>query len=424
MKRILIIAYSYPPLMEAQSLRWAHLSRELRMKGHAVDVLTISLPDYYRDGFYLIEKIPVFRSYPGPIQGLFFRAKASLQVEDRSYQEKRKSTFHQFLRKEYEVLRRVLNQVMIPDFRTEWFVFAIPRLFCLMREKRYDLLITSHEPGVDHLLGAVVKRIYPVYWVGDFSDPMVAPYTPKWRKSFDQKVQGSLLRKMDLILVTNEKLKKDFRSHYPFLSQDQICVLPQGFDGHLLLKDTKEEGPYGKKLRLIYTGTFYRNERDPAELLKALRELEIEIEFVIAGRNDAFVEDLKRFGLLESKVTYLGYLSYKDSLAIQADGNVLVYLGNRVQNQVPGKIYEYLGSKKPILAIVQHPCDEAEDLVSKLRRGVVTVNQASKIKEAILDLWGLYKEKRLYQSFNLSLEGIEQYSWQALAERLLSQLPR
>jgi hypothetical protein len=144
---------------------------------------------------------------------------------------------------------------------------------------------------------------------------------------------------------------------------------------------------------------------------------------VIAGRNDAFVEDLKRFGLLVGKVAYLGYLSYKNLLAIQAAWNVLVYLGNRVQNQVPGKIYEYLGSRKPILAIVQHPCNEVEDLVSKPRRGIVTLNQTSNIKRAILDLWGLYKEKKLYQSFNLSLEEMEEYSWQALAGRLLSRLP-
>ena len=127
---------------------------------------------------------------------------------------------------------------------------------------------------------------------------------------------------------------------------------------------------------------------------------------------------MKNFGLLEGKITYLGYLSYKDSLEMQAKGHVLVYLGNRVQNQVPGKIYEYLGTKKPILAIVQHPCDEAGALVSRLHRGVVTINQASEIQEAILGLWGSYREKRLYQSFDLSSEGIEQYSWQALAERL------
>ena len=175
-------------------------------------------------------------------------------------------------------------------------------------------------------------------------------------------------------------------------------------------KDTNKEEACGEMLRLIYTGTFYRNERDPIEIFKTLRELEIEVEWVIAGRNDAFVEDLKRFGLLGGKVTYLGYLSYKNSLAIQATRNVLVYLGNRVQNQVPGKIYGYLGSSKPILAIVQHPCDKVEDLVSKPRRRIVTLNQTSSIKRSILDLWGLYKEKRLYQSFNLSLEGMEEYS--------------
>ena len=84
------------------------------------------------------------------------------------------------------------------------------------------------------ILGAVKKKNYPVYWIGDFSDPMVTPYTPKSGTSVDQKVQGFLFRKMNLILVTNQKLREEFLSQYPFLSQDQVCLLPQGFDGRLL----------------------------------------------------------------------------------------------------------------------------------------------------------------------------------------------
>ncbi len=419
MKQILIIAYAYPPLIEAQSIRWASLSRELHRQGNHVDVLTISLPDYYRDGFYLIGDISVHRTYPGPIQSLFFQAKASLRVGDRSYQEKRESVLHQCLKEGYDLVRKFLNQVMIPDLRSEWFLFSVFRLFSLMKKRHYDILISSHEPGVDHLLGLVAKRFYPVYWIGDFSDPMVAPYTPKWRRDLDQQIQGFLLRQMDLILVTNNRLKEDFLAQYPFLFPQHICVLTQGFDTQSS-EDIKRKRFIEKKLRLIYTGTFYREERDPGELLRALKELEIEVELVIVGRNDGFIEEVQRLGLLNNRVTYLGFLSYRETIDIQNEGDVLVYIGNRAQNQIPGKIYEYLGAKKPILAIVQHPDDVAEDLVLKLKRGIVTTNETQRIKEAILSLWSLYREKRLYQSFNLSLEGVDQYSWRSLAGQLLS----
>jgi hypothetical protein len=420
MKRILIIAYSYPPLMEAQSIRWAYLSRELVRKGNEVDVLTIKLPDYYNDGLNLVSGVSVHRTYPGPMQSLFFHTKAALHVEDKSYQEKRKSIIHQFLRRSYDALRRLMNIILIPDLRTEWFIFAIFKLFRLMNKKRYELVISSHEQGVDHLLGFIAKSFYPIHWIGDFSDPMVAFYTPKLRKPIDERIQGALLKRMDRVLVTNQRLKEDFLTQYPFLSSERIDVLTQGFDNGLW-KETEVAITHKKKLRLVYTGTFYRGERDPLELFKALRDLEeIDLEFIIAGRNDEVVGDAKRFGLLGHKVVYLGYLKYRDSIRMQNEADILVHIGNRSPNQVPGKIYEYMGAGKPILAILKNPDDEIKDLVLKLRRGVVVPNESSKIKEAICSLWELYKKEKLYSSFDLSSENVHQYSWESLANALVS----
>jgi hypothetical protein len=172
---------------------------------------------------------------------------------------------------------------------------------------------------------------------------------------------------------------------------------------------------YKKKLRLVYTGTFYRDERDPLELFKALRDLkEMDVEFIIAGRNDEVIGDAKKFGLLGSKVIYLGYLKYEESIRAQYEGDVLVHIGNKSSNQVPGKIYEYLGARKPILAILENPNDEIKDLVLKLERGVVTP------KEAISYLLELYKKEKLYSSFNLSLEDVAQYSWGSLSNLLIN----
>jgi len=405
--------------MEAQSIRWAHFSRELVKKGNEVDVLTIRLPSYYDDGLDLVRGVSVHRTYPGPIQSLFFNTKAALRVEDKSYQEKRGSIAHQFMRGGYETLRRVMNFVLIPDLRTEWLLFAVFRLFRLMNKKHFDIVISSHEPGVDHLLGFVAKTFYPIQWIGDFSDPMFTFYTPKMRRPIDQRVQGALLKRMDRVLVTNRRLKEDFLTQYPFLSSERICVLTQGFDDEFW-KDA-DMGVHAKeKLRLVYTGTFYRNERDPLELFKALKDLdEMDIEFFIAGRNDEVVSDAKRFGLLGNKVKYLGYLRYRDALRVQQEGDVLVYIGNRSSNQVPGKIYEYLGARKPILAILKNPNDEIKDLVLNLKRGIVTPDESSKIKEALSFLWGLYKREKLYSSFNLSLEDARPYSWESLSNLLI-----
>ena len=420
MRQILMISYSYPPLMEAQSIRWAHLSKELIKKGNQLDVLTIKLPSYYGDGLYLVRGASIHRTYPGPVQGLFFRTKATLRVEDKSYQEKRDSLPHQFLRGCYDALRKFMNLVLIPDLRTEWFPFAVPGLLQLMNKKQYDIVISSHEPGVDHLLGFVAKALYKTYWIGDFSDPMVTFYTPKVRQPIDKRIQGILLKKMDRILVTNQRLKENFLAQYPSLTRDRITVLTQGFDDEFW-KGMEVTRTYRKKLRLVYTGTFYRKERDPSELFRALSQIqEEEIELIIAGRNDDFVADAKRLGLLANKVTFLGYLRYEDSIRVQNEGDVLVHIGNQSPNQVPGKVYEYLGARKPILAIFKNPNDESKDLILRLDRGVVTPDESLKIKDTLLFLLYLFQKEKLYSSFNLSLEEVCQYSWSSLSNLLVS----
>ena len=421
MRHILIIAYAYPPLMEAQSIRWAHLSKELIKKGNEVDVLTIRLPGYYQDGLGLVRKASVHRTYPGPLQALFFRTKARLGVEDKSYQEKRGSLVHRVLRRTYDGMRRLMNLVFIPDLRTEWFFFALPELLRLMKKKRYDLVISSHEPGVDHLLGFVAKALYKVCWMGDFGDPMVTFYTPRLRRPVDHWVQGTLLKRMDSILVTNQRLRKEFLAEYAFLSPDRIRVLTQGFDDESWKGQQPPRVDRGR-LRLAYTGTFYRGGRDPGELFEALRSLseEIDVELVIAGRNDGFVEEARRLDLLGKRVTFVGYVRYEDSIRIQQGADVLVHLGNRSPSQVPGKVYEYLGAGKPILAIFRNPEDEGRELILRLGRGIIAFDESPKIREAIVFLWDLFQKGRLQSSFRLSLEEVSQYSWGSLSDRLVA----
>ena len=74
---LLLIAYSFPPLLDGQSIRWAYLTRELAALGHEIDVLTISCPDTYDDLLYLISpRMRIFRLYPGIIEGTFLKAKS------------------------------------------------------------------------------------------------------------------------------------------------------------------------------------------------------------------------------------------------------------------------------------------------------------------------------------------------------------
>ena len=74
--RLLLIAYAYPPLWEAQSVRWYYLSKELAKAGFQVDVLTVEYPGKKEE----IPGIRVYRTFPGPFNQAIFKALANPKV--------------------------------------------------------------------------------------------------------------------------------------------------------------------------------------------------------------------------------------------------------------------------------------------------------------------------------------------------------
>ena len=410
--KILLIAYAFPPLLEPQSLRWAYLTRELADLGHELDVFTISLPDTYDDLLYLISpRLRIFRVYPGIIEGLFFRAKSRLLGPDAAFSGVRKSNQFLFLRSLYRGLRKLSNWLLVPDLRTEWFFFAYGRLRKLIGRHSYDLILSSHEPGIDHIFGYLAKRWSGSRWVGDFGDPLVAAYTPGFRRPLDAGLEKFLLRRMDGVILTNERLKEKFLGKYPFLRKEKVMAIPQGFKAgpSCAAKDRN------RSFTLSYLGAFYQDFRSPENFAKALRSLgNLNFTFVLAGRDEAF---LKYFHGLDGRFEYKGLLPHREALALQRQSDLLVNFANRQEDQIPGKGYEYLGARKPILQISDGE-DEFSLLVKRLNRGLVVRNREKEIADSIKYLHDLWAEDKTGAVFDLSLDAVRDYSWEVLASKI------
>ena len=130
-----------------------------------------------------------------------------------------------------------------------------------------------------------------------------------------------------------------------------LSVIPQGFP----IKTpagSERSARMGAKMTLLFTGTFYRNFRNPEQLALSLRQLvDLPISFIVVGDNSAFASLFQ--GLPD--VQFLGKRDHFDCLDLQQNADVLVNLGNVQDFQVPGKVYEYLGAGPPILHIQTGP---------------------------------------------------------------------
>jgi len=403
--KVLLIAYAYPPLWEAQSVRWYYLSKELAKSGIQIDVLTVSYPGEIEN----LPGIKVYRTFPGPFNKIVFKAISNPSVF--SAKIRRSSKFF-IAKKLYRIIRKFLEYLMLGDTRNEWFFIGYSKALKLIKENNYDFLITSHEPIVDTLLGLALKNKTKIRWIADLADPISADYYPSFWRPILKKIEKETLKKADLIIVTNEALKKKYEKIAN--SVEKILVVTQGFDLDFFksYKKTNEN----QKFTLAYTGSFYKEFRNPEELIKALKRLDFDFELRLAGRLENF---LPHFKGIKKKVNYLGVLSHKKVLEVQVTSDVLIYLGNKLEDQVPGKIFEYFGSKRPILCIIQNEKDPMAKTVKALGVGEVCLNEEEEIYKALNRFYERWINNEIDSVYFYDEGKIKHFSWQNQAQKFL-----
>ncbi len=417
-KSILLIAYNFPPLISPQSLRWFYLTRELRLMGHHIDVLTISMPERFTDMVDLIPKdISLYRALPGPFYYLTY--KYSRENKTKAPIDKDTSIdLWRYVYKLYLMIYSIGNYILIPDLHTEWLPNCYLKGASLMKQNRYDIIISSSEPAVCHITAYLLKKRFGIRWIADYGDPWVYPVSAKRDSKVKNRLikglESILLRDMDCITVTTAGTKELYLKDYEFLSEDKIEVVPQGYSPDIFDKapSNKNEGEFV----LSYCGSFYNRLRDPTVLLQAIKELDLKgLKVKIAGRINEFQAYLSE-GPLARIVEYRGFIKHLEALSLEKDSTALLFISNAVDTQVPGKLYEYIGAKRPILCITDNMDDLSATLIRDTHRGIVVQHHKEQIKEAIVRLYDLWREGSLDRSFNL--DELNEYTWYNSAKNI------
>lgn len=415
--KILLIAYSFPPFQDAQSLRWYYLTNALAELDVKIDVISIKHPYEDKDLWYFHKNINIFRVYPGFIESLALKMKKNIGVDDIGNKEIRKTAKFKIMKSLYWGARNFTGNLLPGDIRTEWFPFAARYIKGNISINDYDYIITSHEPWVDSLLGLhLKKKNKKTKWIADFGDPYVVPYIPRHKLWFENYFERSIYENADALIFTNTYVVNYLKNTYPFLNGKRILVIEQGFSYRRCskIKDFKNKN---KIFTMLYTGTFYRDMRDPLNLIKAISMLDFKYKFLLAGRNEQFI---KSFEILGNKFEFLGFIDHFNILQLQKNSDVLIHLANKNRIQVPGKFYEYIGTLKPILSIIYDPEDPTGRLVNKLKCGISCKNKSMEIKNAIEVLYNNWKDNK--NTCQINFEDLYYYSWEKKAEIIYENL--
>jgi glycosyltransferase involved in cell wall biosynthesis len=291
--------------------------------------------------------------------------------------------------------------VLYPDVRAEWTPWARPAMDRLLLSLKPDVVVTSHEPASMLPLGRRARRKGYV-WVADLGDPVYAPYTPpRWRRRA-LALEAAVANEADLVLVPNDAARQLLVGRHELLAP-RCVVLSQGYDDRGESSDgqTPASAP-ADQLELLYTGRVYRF-RNPANLLRALAALDgVRLTMALG---DPPTSDMFGDFNLGGRLRILGPLAHAEILALQQQADVLVSLGNRgMPEQVPGKVFEYMGTRKPILHVHMGEDDAAANILGQFRRGWLCADDARAIETLLRELLQQKRAGRLTEGLQLAPE--------------------
>ncbi len=422
--RILLIAFSVPPLSSAHGLRVLYFIKYLAKFGWKLDVLTVqpskNVPFY---DTLSCRKLPksarIYRTYAG-FHRIYYDRIGSIVSNHREARGK-KTAFHSASGFFKENAWLYLSHLLIPDASISWYPFGLIQGIKLVRRNKYDILISSGPPFTSHLIAYTLKRFTRLPWIVDYGDPWV--YEPSYKHSnirfwIERWLEQRLLISSSRVVVTTEETKSNYLQNYSFLDAKKVNVIPIGVD-YDDFKDVAVEK--SNKFRIVYAGSILKtyNVTPFLEALKRMNSSDIgeNIEVIfIGGIRDEYKEAAKNAGL-NYLVSFRPFVPPKKLPSLTTGADMLLLFGHRGGLQVPGgKLFHYIAARRPILYLKESDKDESIALIKYLNRGVVVDNDASTIYHEIKRLYILHREQRLEQKFNLS--GVQGFSWESRVEKL------
>ena len=266
-------------------------------------------------------------------------------------------------------LSNLSQTFLIPDSKIFWKNKAIELAQKIIKENGIELIYATAPPYTDFLVACELKEITGLPLVLDYRDSWIdCPnnfYPTPLHKNMHRKMEKSVLEYADKIITINERIKELILMRYPFVKNENITVIPQGFDPEDF-KSPRAESPgtelHGnKKMRITYSGSFL-NYYTPKHFLDGLKlafdtkpGLKDKIEACFVGTfPDEYREYIKQLGI-ENAVDIAGYVEHSVCAEYLVNSDVLWMMINKSERSdlhSTGKLYEYFGAGKPVLACV------------------------------------------------------------------------
>jgi glycosyltransferase involved in cell wall biosynthesis len=425
---VLLVAYVFPPAGGTGVMRAASLARYFPAEDIRLDVLTTRNASAVGADPGLLNEIPAEVSIHRTVTlDLPFGIKKGIKRLITGARPPAGKAAGSASTARPGFLKRVLQDVLLPDPQVTWFPVLTRAARRIVRERNIDLVLITAPPFSNILLVEKLRKEFPrLAIVVDFRDEWLTTSfdlvsflfsSSERARSFAQRAEATAVANATSIVAVTESARRQIRSRYPQEAESKFRLIPNGFDATRLQRSVpSSESRQDGMIVVTHVGTIYAS-TEPSTLVEAVQSLppevrsQFKLRFVGHIEEPRFREALQRLG---DMVELKGYMPQREALAAMNETDYVLLINHDPLN-VGGKFYDYVGGGKPILGAV-HPEGETRRLLEELRAGWwAGIHDVDGIRKLFVD--AAERGGTLAGAFHPDLAKIAQYERKVLAKR-------
>jgi glycosyltransferase involved in cell wall biosynthesis len=376
-KRVLIITYYWPPSGGSGVQRWLKFAKYLPESGWEPVIFTPENPDFdLKDETLLKEISPNLEVIRFPIWEPY-QLFAKVKKQGKSHPGRLLEQPKRGMLEQLAIWLRA--NVLVPDPRVFWVRPSVKFLSDLVQSGQFQAVITTGPPHSLHLIGLQLKQRFGLPWIADFRDPWsqwefldTLPMLPAVRRKHEA-LEHSVLQQADVVLTISPTFQRDLEK----LSGRKIDLVTNGYDPADIPADFQPQPKLANRLQLVYTGIIDAI-RNPLPLMQALKaEFEVggeEVSWTFVGKVSEQVRAyVEADPWLQAHIHFAGYVPHHQVFEFYATTDALVLILTDTKNakgNIPGKLFEYLATGLPVLALGD-PQGDSASLLSDAGAGAV-----------------------------------------------------
>lgn len=406
MKKVLMIAYFFPPLGGSGVQRTLKFVKYIPNYGIQPIVSTVKSGHNFAYDESLMKEIPdtvqVYRS--SSLETLWLRSfiekfahlRRSRGISENNAEESPNVDQGKSIKQ--RLFEFIDNYLFIPDSKMRWLPFGFLKSLQIARKENVDYLFSTSYPYTTHLIALLVHKFYRKPWIADFRDPWVGNKAMQkqipFRIKIDAWLENKVVQNADHVVNVTPSLTKVYKKRYPEHAKKMVTIT-NGFDPEDFIGICPV---IQKKFTLIHTGII-AEAYDMETFVEGvdsfiMRQPEARNNFqaLFIGYVPPKYEELLRNKLKET-VIIMPYMSHKEVLNYQAGAHLLFLTFDQSVNiAYSGKIFDYIGVGKPILGLL--PKGVAAQLIQKRELGtVVSLGKPLELANAVSKYFNTWREK-------------------------------